>query len=276
MFKSIEKYLKRSRIVIIINEDDTFKWSVWFDNYQKHLSNHIVDVFTKADLIPDLSNKYKTATNSWIAQQMLKLSVCSKITTPEYVILDSKNFFVKNTNLDTDISSRSKDNIDAGNQSVAWISAIASSLKKTLAADMLRRGRLLLQTPQTPYLINTEYANQLVQYYGGVDGFVEWFCLTAENIYVTYNCTNIDKNLEPFVSEFYLYEVFCGIELLVDVSGSIRYNNWVFWASDNIPSVPINEIPDDIHVGGIHKKYIEQMPQADVDAIYKYFDLKDV
>jgi hypothetical protein len=271
MFRSIHKFLQPSNIVIVINEDDTFKWSVWFDKYQKYLSAHNVQVYTKADLLPIL-NDYKSYTNSWLNQQVLKLLISSKITTQEYVILDSKNFFIKDTNL-ADITSRSRDNIDANNGSIPWISNIASSLRKLLTTDMLRDGRLLLQTPQTPYIMNTEYVTQLIDYYGGPTQFIEWFYITTENIYVTFNATNADKSFEPFISEFYLYELFCGLHLLVDVSGIVRYNNWVFWARDNIPAVPIGKIPEHIYVGGIHKKYIDQMPQAAIDAIYNYFEI---
>ena len=93
--KSINLYLNPCQLAVIINEADAKSWMSWFDLHCRPLlAKHNLTVYTRQDFSLDINQ-----CDGWISQQILKLAYAYR-TTGRYVILDSKNWFVKTCNWD--------------------------------------------------------------------------------------------------------------------------------------------------------------------------------
>jgi len=96
--ESINKFLKPySNHYVIVNEPNP-DLNFWFEWLGHHYTNH------KLHLLPSINHDYgnihlqKSSTNGWITQQLQKLLI-SYLINDDYVILDSKNFFIRETDM---------------------------------------------------------------------------------------------------------------------------------------------------------------------------------
>jgi hypothetical protein len=278
LFKSVNLYLEPSKIIIVVNEDDDMKWLVWYDRH-KILPQHNVEVIFKNDLFPASSHSMESYNDGWITQQILKLIIATKVVTPEYVLLDTKNFFIKPTSLDSIKQMQAADYFKSIGRDIVWVSAVASKLTTPLTKLISARGGLFLSDASTPYVINTSYAERLISHFGGLEQFVNWFLTTTESLRVCETTGSVDHELTVFISEFYLYELFCTLELGVDYTDCIKINNATFWpdgplSRDYIDSC-IDNMLDDVYVGGLHYRSILAMSSDDVRHVYHRFGLLD-
>lgn len=280
MFRSIKKYLEPSKILLVVNEEDNMKWLTWFDRAKKLLSDHDVKVVYREDLLTSdlISQSNCPNPSGWILQNILKLIVYSIVETDEYVLLDSKNFFFKPTNLQN-IKRQQKVNVfeDIG-WDIGWIMAVVSKLSNPSLHSLLDskdNKKLLLTTAHTPYIINTSHAQQLVEHFGGSYNFTKWFLNTSRNLFTCLGCAPPNENINTFVSEFYVYELFCSLELKIEYTDIVKKNNWVLWSKGNRPEWPIMRIPKYIHVAGIHHDYKAETTKIEIDSIYRYFGLHE-
>jgi hypothetical protein len=278
LFKSVNLYLEPSNIIIIVNEDDDMKWLVWYDRH-KILPQHNVEVIFKNDLFPASSHSMESYNDGWVTQQILKLIIATKVVTPEYVLLDTKNFFIKPTSLDSIKQMQAADYFKSIGRDILWVSAVASKLTYPLTKLTSARGGLFLSDASTPYVINTSYAERLISHFGGLEQFVTWFLTTVESLWACVETAPDDLELDVFISEFYLYELFCAIELGVDYTDCIKINNATFWpdgrySRDDIDDC-IDNIPDDVYVGGIHRWAKWAMTSDGVRHMYHRFGLLD-
>ena len=295
MFKSIEKYLSPCKFVIVVNEDDNgvVLWNEWYTTNKHHLSKHQVQVFTRKEVLPeqvvewhtDNKNVVWAEDNGWLSQNILKICIAEKITTKEYVLLDSKNFFIKPTKL-TDIHRHQKQRVFTSFYNVDeysyvwgkdWIIAVASKLGLPLTPTLNNNGEIELRAPSTPYTITTRYALELLDYFGGALNFNKWFLTTRFNMERCFWSTHRPQDAgHPLVREFYLYDLFCNMKLGVDESGDVEYNSWVLWSKKTeSQQITIHEIPDFVHVGGIHRNYIAESSEQEIKDVYEYFGLLD-
>lgn len=280
MFRSIKKYLEPSKIIIVVNEEDDFKWLVWYDRTKKLLSDHDVKIVYREELLNSdvVAQSHCPNPNGWILQNIFKLIVSGMVETEEYVLLDSKNFFIKTTKLQ-DIKRQQKVNVfDDIGWDIGWIMAVVSKLSNPALSNLISpmdNQKLLLTSAQTPYIINTSHARQLVEHFGGSDGLSRWFLNTSENLMVCLGCAPPNSNINTFISEFYLYELFCSLELGVEYPDRIKNNTWVLWSTGNRPEWPVMRIPKYIHVAGIHHEYRNESTKLEIDSIYSYFGLDE-
>ena len=278
MFRSIKKYLEPANIVIIVNECDDMKWLTWYDRNSHLLNNHHVKIIYRKDLIATELHKYSPSLDGWILQNILKLIVSTIVNTDEYILLDSKNFFIRPTQLQ-DINRRAGTNVfNEIGWDIGWISAVTSRLSTPLTSLISPDCEILLSSAETPYIINTSYARQLVEHFGGIHIFVRWFLTVSENLFACRVVTPPEDNRHIFVSEFYLYELFCSLELNVKYDDGIKTNSWVLWNKryGRVPEWPIDQIPESIYVGGIHRDYIHESSKTEIDNIYRHFGLDEV
>ena len=278
MFKSIEKYLEPSKIIIVVNEEDDMKWLTWFDRTKKLLSAHDVKIVYREDLIDNnqIARLDWPEPSGWILQNILKLVVSSIVETNEYVLLDSKNFFIRTTNLQN-IKRRKKTHVfDDINWDIGWIMAVVSKLSNPALHKLINGEKLLLTTAHTPYIMNTSHARQLIEYFGGPSSLTKWFVNTSQNLLTCLSFAPPDKGMNTFISEFYLYELFCSLELGVEYADRVDTNNWVLWSKPHHPEDPMTQIRESIHIGGIHGDYMLQSSKIEIDNIYRHFGLDEV
>ena len=295
MFKSIEKYLSPCKFVIVVNEDDNgvVLWNMWFSENSHYLSKHQVQIFTRKEVLSkqvaewhtNNSNVVWAANDGWISQNILKICVAEKINTKEYILLDSKNFFIKPTKL-SDIRRHQKHKVFTSFYNVEeysyvwgkdWIIAVVSKLGLPLTSTLNDNAEIELRGPSTPYTITTKYALDLLDYFGGLANFNKWFLTTRLNIETCFLSTDRPQDYShPHFSEFYLYDLFCKIKLGIDESGDVEFNAWVLWSKKSAgEQATIIEIPDFVHVGGIHRNYIAESSEQEIKDVYEYFGLLD-
>lgn len=277
MFRSIKKYLEPANIVIIVNECDDMKWLTWYDRTSVLLSDHNVKVVYRKDFVDDSLYKLNLMFDGWWLHGILKITASNVVDTGEYVLLDSKNFFVRPTKLEnikrrfgTDIFS------DIG-WDIGWVSAVTSKLSNPLINLISPHCKLLLESSEMPYIINTSYAHQLIGHFGGLHSFVKWYLTVCYNTFACKLANPPEDKRQVFVTECYLYELFCSLELGVKHQGEVEKNSWVLWNKKygQIPKEPIDQIPESVHVGGIHREYIRESSKAEIDSIYEYFGLHE-
>lgn len=159
--KSINKFVQGQITHWVIIQDTILSISEW----SKHLSH----LYTYHNL-KLISNDFKIIKNTggWIQQQILKLGIADKIFADEYLILDSKNFFIKETNLDTwPIQEGNgiifstldfdyyKSIINDYYKWLPWITQLSVILKKPIPA--------VLPNPITPFRVKTSIVKKILQ-----------------------------------------------------------------------------------------------------------------
>lgn len=277
MFRSIKRYLKPSNIIIIVNEEYDKRWHPWYDSTKLLLSNHTVKVFFRRDFIDSNLKKHNLVFDGWWLHGILKIAVSNVVNTDEYILLDSKNFFIRQTKLEDIKRRRATEVFNDIGWDIGWISAVTSKLSAPLINLLSWDHKLLLDSSETPYIINTSYAQQLINHFGGLHCFVKWYLTVCYNLFACRLATPPEDERRAFVTECYLYELFCSLELGVKHIGEVEKNSWVLWNKKyaQIPKEPINQIPESIHVGGIHRDYINESTKLEIDSIYNYFGLDE-
>ncbi len=175
LIRSMFAFLKPCPVVIIYNEQDKKykEWLEWFTPLkEKLLKNFNVQTFKARDLV-DIPLIEYARINGWTTQQVFKILVHEKVKTPEYVILDSKNFFMKNCSLDDIFRSTPHGH---------WTLQDVTEFTKYVCDhfDMAYPGHhLKLRANVTPYIIQTRVAKRLVKKWKDNTDFFRWFVEAA-------------------------------------------------------------------------------------------------
>lgn len=91
--ESIQKFLEPCTHWIVINEYEDLDVSVWINELDKYYTKHQYKIITPYDFkINSLPHK------KWHGQQYFKLAI-SSIIDKDYLLLDTKNFFIRHTDL---------------------------------------------------------------------------------------------------------------------------------------------------------------------------------
>lgn len=165
--KSMGKFLDPCTINIVINETHSQSWIAWFtNNCKKYLANHLVTIYTHEDFFDDLdfSIVHKTQ-EGWVTQQIFKLAFALK-TSSEYMVLDSKNWFVRKTNL-LEIYPRLRRWKDHNYTFNKFVDSCNANFN--LAEETAYRPAI------TPYKFNPDIVKKLFLTFGGVNKFMSWF-----------------------------------------------------------------------------------------------------
>jgi len=190
--RSIQKFLKPANIYIVINEqpEHVELWKFFYKHaIQKLLAEHTVKLFTREELYG-----FKTGwghTDGWVHQQILKIFVSEHINDNEYLIVDSKNFFLEPTTVE---------NIKQTKPTTGWMLPDVEEFAKDVcnAFHYKYPGHKHLPVTQniTPFVVNTESCKQFTNTFGSKQEFYNWFM----------SLSYADKN-NP--AEFVAYEIFC-------------------------------------------------------------------
>lgn len=269
LIKSINLYLEPSKILIILNEEDNFFiWKNWY-LLNTISDNHDVKIVLRRDLLPSSIHKgIETYKNNWIIQQILKILAAELVTTEQYILLDSKNFFIKQISLNKIKQSEPAKLPDPFYQNLLWISAVVSKLSRPLNELIHYRGALMLSQAATPYVLETEHVKELLKYFGGSVQFVNWYIRIADNV------LELNNDILPnvLISEFYLYELFSLLELTSEWDTTVPTNNMTFWDTDNLSKAEIDNcfdnIPEYMYVSGIHRFCLQKASPDLIDHIY--------
>lgn len=164
--KSIGKFLSPCKVTIIINQYPAVEWQEWFDNHCRiHLLKHEVCVLTYEDFLPDFSFVLSRGIDGWVTQQILKLAFALK-TEQDYLVLDSKNWFVRSCNLN-DFTKRTRKASDHNPN----FNPIHQDCCQRWSLDTATSYRPAI----TPYHINPDTVKRLFKDFGGIDNFMSWF-----------------------------------------------------------------------------------------------------
>lgn len=194
LVRSIELYLARCRIHIVYNENQGYnEWKDWFDKTCKsHLVDYKVTTTQKRDYILPEYETHMTDLQKcgWTDQQVLKLAVAKHIKTKHYLLLDSKNFFIKPCSVDS--IPQVKPNTTEWCERILknWILMCHQEFGMKFLGSKVK-----LTQNTTPYVVNTDTAKKLINHFGGLEKFYIWFTTNA-----------IKEHLSP--AEFFLYEIF--------------------------------------------------------------------
>jgi hypothetical protein len=187
--QSIFHYLDRNMpVYLIVNEEDPTEWFTFFDQHLRHYyQNHTLTVLTR--------NNFKGAWNTWIAsninpwavgwetQQVLKLVVAEYIKEPQYLILDSQNFLIREWSTEYYDS----DKTPARPGHFVMPTEIWKQYSKNLNIDVELPTSDTMSIC-TPIFFNTDVVKQLIEHTGDYENFALWF-----------------KNASRIKSEFILY-----------------------------------------------------------------------
>lgn len=187
--QSIGQYLdKNMAVYLIVNEEDPTEWFKFFNNHIKHhYQNHTLTILTR--------NDFKGAWNTWInsninpwavgweTQQVLKLIIAEHIKEPQYLILDSQNFLIREWS--TDYYDSNKTPARPGHFVMPTEIWEQYSKNLNINVDLPTSDTMSICTP---IFFNTDAVKQLIEHTGGYDNFAWWF-----------------KNASRIKSEFILY-----------------------------------------------------------------------
>lgn len=174
--QSIFNFLdKTCPVYIIVNEDDVDYWySVFNKSIRHYYQNHNLTIFTKQDFVARWNDWIPHSVNPWAVgwetQQVLKLFISLKIKTPQYLILDSQNFLIKDwtpTTYDTD-------KVPARPGNFVMPMEIWNDYSNKLAITPRRPNNNTLAIC-TPIFVDTDVVKSLIDNFGGEPNFASWF-----------------------------------------------------------------------------------------------------
>jgi hypothetical protein len=256
--------------VIIVYNEGAKKYKEWLDWFlplkETLLQKFSVRYFKAGDFI-DLKDFDFIETSGWHSQQALKLLVHDQVFTNEYVILDSKNFFLKKCSI-MDIK-RSEPH---GNWTLKGVTAYTEFMCKYL--DIVYPGHhLKLRANVTPYIMQTKLVRRLVRRWKTNTQFYDWFIDTA-------------KRPGHSAAEFILYELW---ELkmqqrIIDQRPTPdTYSNYAtIWHHSLVGKPSTSQLGGWIRdqrnkgilVGGFHSGIHKQINLADIKTILKMLELE--
>jgi hypothetical protein len=187
--QSIFHYLDRNiAVYLIVNEEDPTEWFTFFDQHIRHYyQNHTLTVFTRDDFKGAWNTWINSANNPWAVgwetQQVLKLVVSKHIKEPQYLILDSQNFLIKEWSPDCYKS----DKTPARPGHFVMPTEIWEQYSKILKINVDPPTSDTMSIC-TPIFFNTAVVKQLIEHTGSYENFALWF-----------------KNASRIKSEFILY-----------------------------------------------------------------------
>lgn len=262
--RTIVKFACQSEhIKIIVNEPRKYAEEL-IENFkrnkknQKFLCRHHVEFMACEDIIKDPPWRMKHY--GWIFQQILKILISNYIDTNEYILLDSKNFFINDFLSDNILNSEPNKLKGYSNERIQATKFYCDLFNVDFDSSFMHNI--------TPFVMNTQCARALVQHFEGSEKFTDWFVEHSKNI----------DQISPM--EFHLYDVFSrhwGLPLQ-DYSFCNYATLWEHSFNENW-KVPCREIlarkKEGCVVSGLHKSFIKQCPFNKAFYILKYIGLGD-
>jgi hypothetical protein len=222
---SINKYVQDTCIHWVIIEDDIIPIHTWLSELAPFYTKHTLKIIHHSELTTD--NK----SIGWVRQQILKFKIVNYIQGDSYIILDSKNFFIKPVNLNSWP-------IDEGNGSSHYDQETDNGKWKTWIEHVHKKTGLPVPeefwAPETPFVIKTKVARKMMELF------------SIEELF--------DNAYDP--SEFILYR-------FLSQENKQRHYRLVYscWPGSEFPTwEKLNEEFDNEHVRtfGLHKAFIKE------------------
>lgn len=209
--ESIQKFIESCDHLVII-DDPTFNKKFWMNCLNKYYNNHNI-------IIKSYNDDVKTHHRGWIRQQAFKL-LASLDCEDEYLVLDSKDFFIRPCKL-SDWNGFTGSNcfenlFDGHSTSKKWM------LKHSIAHSLYFDTDLLTKvfSPITPYVINTKYINKN-HIRNHVAEFLNFFNYDAcEFIFYNYMARDLMKNFKEH--EFKSVRMWLNPEYINDLDSYIK------------------------------------------------------
>jgi len=243
--QSIGQYLETCTVNIFINELNSAEWKKWFDvECKPYLVNHNVTLYTYNDFVDciameNLLQKFLLRAG-WITQQIFKLAFSLKTSAP-YIVLDSKNWFIKHTKL-ADIQKRRRRRV-----AELFHNFYFDAIEKLKATEIY-----YCRPEITPYNIDPIVVNELFNEFGGVDNFIKWFVLhETPSEFIMYDLCAQCMNLDSDVGQDSLYtKHFWGDEVTLDLT--------------QFKQTLANPMT---HMVSIHPKLVENLNKSHIEAL---------
>lgn len=211
--KSIRQNLMPCKIVIILNEEDIYfnAWIFWYKTaMERFFRHHKVAIYKRSDVY-DFEVPEEHKQDGWVNQQILKLFASELVDTPEYVCIDSKNFFFKKTNIN---------NIKQVEQTTKWLYPYLEEWAKnccnSLNVEYTGKDKFALTQNITPFVIKTEWCKKLIDNYSDKYSFFNNF----------FDLKLPSDSVGP--SEFILYDIFCKKHNYTNTD-TVKQNSAVIW-----------------------------------------------
>ena len=159
---SINKYVEGTCIHWVIIEDDIVPVHTWLRELEPFYKRHVLKIIHHSELTTD------NTSIGWVRQQILKFKIVNYIQSSGYIILDSKNFFIKSVNLNSWP-------IDEGNGAPHFSQETDNGKWKTWINHVHNKTSLTVPdefwAPETPFVIKTEIANKMLRLFSIEDLF---------------------------------------------------------------------------------------------------------
>ena len=237
--ESISKFVKSCRHWVVINEKtpDIEKWRSLLEPF-----------YTNHDLVLTVPDTYNDSTDSyigWVRQQVHKILMSKKIK-DDYIVLDSKNFFIRPTDTEewrSELHGNGILNTISKTEQVDFLSTVNYYSKKLGVEPELKH-----LCPETPFVIK----QSVIDNFGDLDKFAEWFI--------------VDHIAVPH-SEFLYYSIVAKKHKLLTTN--IRHgNSHTFWVGNNCFHYNTHILDNErIKVLGCHIKYLKNL---NTDSIYNF------
>lgn len=255
LLRSIFSFVEPCPIIIIYNEQDNKykEWCEWFEVLKPLLGKFYVKTFKASDFMyVDFVNN-----SGWLSQQYLKLFAYKEIRTEEYIVLDSKNFFIQKCSLDDIQHSRPHGNWRFPNLE-EWVKEVCKFY------DIYYPGKhLKLRSTVTPYIMKTRVVRRMFKNWNNETDFINWFGNLAR-----------EEHISP--SEFILYELYEAKTKQRDAPGGQIANYVTLWGHhlvDTKDPIILGKIikeentKNNVLVSGIHGGIDKFLSLSDVKTI---------
>ncbi len=253
--KSMSAFLDSCDVHIVYAEIKSKydEWSIWFEK----INSSYLERFNVTT-----SQKKIDISSGWIGQQILKILVAKDIKTPEYVLLDSKNFFIKKSNINEIVNTKpSKD----------WLKLDQVQWTKLCCEKLGLKLQLCLRANDTPYVLKTDVAKNLILEFGTDKHFINWF-----------NAISLQAYISP--AEFILYELYEIKTGNRDTNGVKNGNNTTLWSYliyDNkmdlqqlVDYIKIRSEKYNVNISGFHRSLHDLLSKKDIKFILRNLDLE--
>lgn len=270
--RSMEKYLKPCNVIFICNDTVEYQ-GIWRKLYNKHYKHHLrkfdVRILVKEDFWNESAENHlhPMEKEGWVDQQVIKLGVADYVKTKEYVILDAKNFFISDLYLE-EIQ-------QVMPEPTGWCEPILKNWIVTCAETMgleVPASQIRLTQNITPYIFNTQLAQELLKFFGGTVFLFKWFTLES-------------RKPKHSPAEFFLYEMFT-IKNDWRNLGTTKQNCIAFWQhmhidqkfrlKDYIKHTRETREMYDPKVASFHKGMVPYWTETDVLQITKELGCLDI
>lgn len=143
--ESVQKFLSPCEHLILVEEEDP-DFSFWFETLDKYYTNHKLT-------LKSYSSDVKNVKDGWRRQQVLKL-LASRECSDKYLILDSKDFFIRPTNIQDWDDYQGSNLVEPIDNNVnSWFTKSSNKFAQYFSMPLLEEFFVII----TPFVMDTKY-----------------------------------------------------------------------------------------------------------------------